>query len=252
MEITKVTAKNVEQEGLFCIKNQKNAAYSKKIAWFKDKHNSQVVIQLLKNQEDVLGFIEYTDAENAWRPIKAPNYLFIHCITVASKKERNKNLASALIKSCEDDAKAKGKVGVCVMTSKGSWLAEKKLYEKNDFIQVAKLGRFELLYKSFDDKALKPEFINWKENQKGYQGWHLLYSNQCPWHFSSVEMMSLAAKEMGIDLQVTEIKTPQQAQNGPSGYGTFAILHDNKLLEDHYLSQRRFETVVNKELKTMK
>jgi hypothetical protein len=35
----------------------------------------------------------------------------------------------------------------------------------------------------------------------------------------------------------------------PSGFGVFALVKDGKLLEDHYLSKRRFETIIKKELK---
>jgi hypothetical protein len=38
-------------------------------------------------------------------------------------------------------------------------------------------------------------------------------------------------------------------QLAPSGFGTFSLLKDGKLLEDHYISRTRFENILKKEAK---
>ena len=53
-------------------------------------------------------------------------------------------------------------------------------------------------------------------------------------------------------LQVTtflKLTSPTEAQNAPSGFGTFSLIKDGKLLEDHYLSKKRFENIIKQEIK---
>ena len=90
----------------------------------------------------MLGFIEFISANQAWRPVNAENFMFIHCLVIYSKKDRSKGCGSLLITEAEKEAK-----------------------------------------------------------------------------------------------------------NAPSGYGVFNLLHDGKLLEDHYLSATRFKNILKKELK---
>jgi hypothetical protein len=55
------------------------------------------------------------------------------------------------------------------------------------------------------------------------------------------------AGEAGINLKIKKITSSQEAKNGPSGFGVFALLKDGKLLEDHYISETRFRSIVKKE-----
>jgi hypothetical protein len=55
------------------------------------------------------------------------------------------------------------------------------------------------------------------------------------------------ANEIGIKLEVIKIDY-LEAQNGPSGFGTFSLLYNGKLLADHYISKTRFISIVKKEL----
>ena len=61
-----------------------------------------------------------------------------------------------------------------------------------------------------------------------------------------VEVMQDIAKEQKIDLDVSKIKSAENAQNAPTGFGVFNILKDDKRIEDHYISKRRFETLLEK------
>ena len=249
LKILNVTAENVDEVGIFCIKNKKAQGYKDKLHWFKKELQNGLRIKIATDEKGKqLGFIEFIPVENAWRPVKANDYYFIQCIVVFAKDMRGKNIASQLIQLCEKEAREKKKLGVCVMSSKGPWIANRSIFEKNGFAEVAKKDRFVLLAKKFDEAAPDPELFDWISKQKKYQGWHLIYAHQCPWHEKSVADMQTAAKELGIELQVSQLTKPWDAQNGPSGYGTFGLLKDGKLLEDHYLSKTRFKTIVQKEL----
>ena len=60
--------------------------------------------------------------------------------------------------------------------------------------------------------------------------------------------MLLVAGEYGIRLKVKKINSSTEAKQGPSGFGVFALLHEGKLLEDHYISSTRFKNILKKEM----
>lgn len=249
MNLITVTPENAIKETFFCIKDRKRQGFKDKTLWYKKRFKEGMRIKILKNAADkMIGFIEYVPAKFAWRPIDADHFMFIHCTYIYSKKERSKGYASLLIKEAETDAKTMGFDGLCVMTSTGGWLADKSLFEKNGFEQIDVKDRFELMAKTWNDTAEKPKFHNWTAQQEQYKGWHLLYADQCPWSEKSVTALLNVAMDHGIDLKVSKIATVQEAKMAPSGFGVFNLLHNGKLLEDHYLSATRFRNILKKEL----
>lgn len=248
--ILNVNQDNVAEVGIFCIKDKGSPGYHAKIKWFKNKLNKGLKIKIATdNKGKQVGFIEYIPSELAWRPVKAANYFFIQCIAVFGKEARDQGIGSFLIQQCEQDAKDNKKSGICAMSSEGPWIANKALFEKNRFTIADRLDRFELMVKSFNKATEKPCFTDWTKQQARYRGWHLVYSDQCPWHEKSVTDIKRSAMDNGIELTVKKLKTPKEAQNAPSGFGTFSLIRDGKLLADHYISRTRFENILKQEIK---
>lgn len=253
MKIVEVTPENAVKETFFCIKDNKRQGFEDKLKWFERSYIEGLKIKILKNDKDkMIGFIEYVPAKNAWRPVDADNYMFIHCTYIYSKKDRSKGYGSILLEDAEKEAKAKGLDGLCVITSTGGWLANKSLFEKNGFEQIEVKDRFELLSKTWNSNTKKPKFHNWTNQQKKYKGWHLLYADQCPWHEKSVAAMLNVAMDYGVDLKVSKINTVEEAKMAPSGFGVFNLLRDGRLIEDHYLSATRFRNILKNELNMAK
>ncbi|WP_298895587.1 GNAT family N-acetyltransferase [uncultured Psychroserpens sp.] len=249
MKLVEVTPENALKETFFCIKDTKRMGFKDKLKWFEKRYNEGLRIKILKNSEDkMIGFIEYVPAKYAWRPIDADNYMFIHCTYIYSKKERNKGYGSMLIEDAENEAKLKGFDGLCVMTSKGGWLANASLFENNGFKQIETKDRFELLSKSWNNHSKTPKFCDWTSQQKKYKGWHIVYADQCPWNEKSVAAILNVAMDYDIDIKVSKISTVKEAKRAPSGFGVFNLLRDGKLLEDHYISATRFRNILKKEL----
>ena len=247
--IINVTPQNVLQETLFCIKDLKNPGFHSKQKWFEKRYKEGMRMKILKDTDGkMMGFIEYIPASHAWRPVEAKNFMFIHCMYISSNKNKNKGFGSLLINESENDAKALNMSGVCVMTSNGVWITDKRIFEKNGYAEVDQRGRFELISKKWNRAAKDPKLMDWALQQKKYMGWHLLYADQCPWHEKSVFALLNTAHEYGIDLKVHKISTAQEAKNAPSGYGVFNLLKNGKLLEDHYISATRFRNILKKEL----
>jgi len=250
IKIIDVTEDNISETGVYCIKDKKSAGHKSKVEWFKSNIANGLKIKIATDfQGRHLGFIEYIPSEFAWRPVKARNYLFIHCILIFSNEVKEKGIGSYLLQICEQDAKTLNKSGICAMSSEGAWIANKSLFEKNGFHACDKLGRFELMSKSFDNRTPEPALIDWTKQQVKFKGWHLIYSDQCPWHNKSVKDLKHSASDMGIDLTMNKLMSPSEAQNSPSGFGTFALIKDGKLLEDHYLSRKRFENILSQQNK---
>ncbi len=250
LEIVPVTPENAKEETFFCIKDILKPGFACKQSWFSKMYEEGLRLNILKGYNgEMLGFIEYVPASKAWRPVNAPSFMFIHCMYMAAKKNRNMGFGSELIQSCEREARSKKMDGVCVMTSKGAWIADRRIFEKNGYQQVDKRGRFELLSKKWNKTAPDPQLLDWTANLKHYQGWHLIYADQCPWHEKSAEALLHTAHDFDIDLKVTKISSDLEARSAPSGFGVFSLLHDGKLLEDHYISATRFRNILKKELK---
>jgi len=249
MEIINVTPENVAQETFFCARDPKSRSFQAKNEWFKERFKEGMKIKIMKDNENQIAFIEYIPAEYAWRPVEADNYMFIHCMFTYSNAEKGKGYGSELICVCEEEAKQSGKRGVAVMTSKGVWITDKRIFEKQGYTQSDKKGRFELMCKKFDPAAPDPKLIDWEVNIKQYQGWHLLYSDQCPWHGKSVKAISEVAIEHGIHINIQKVTSSKEAKQMPSGFGVFNLIRDGKLLEDHYISEARFRNILKKELK---
>ena len=103
MNITTVTAENLEQEHICCaISNNKDCQVMSKKAWLAERFADGLVFK----KGDVRGkcFIEYLPAENAWAPIDAPGFMYIDCLWVSGqyKGQGNSNL---LLAECIRDSK---------------------------------------------------------------------------------------------------------------------------------------------------
>ena len=248
-KINDVTPENVQEETLFCIKDIKKQGFKSKRIWFDKQYKLGLRMKILKDSADkMIGFIEYIPVINAWRPVTGNNFMFIHCMYVYPNKNKNKGYGSLLIKEVENAAMNEKMDGICVMTSKGAWITDKRIFENNGFIQVDQRGRFELLSKKWSPKTKEPELIDWTANQEKYKGWHLVYADQCPWHEKSVIALLNTALDFDIDLRVTKLSNAKEAKEAPSGYGVFSLLHNGRLIEDHYLSASRFRNILKKEL----
>ena len=162
------------------------------------------------------------------------------------KKAKNQGIGTYLLNACEEHACTTNKNGICVLTSDGSWIASKALFEKNGYQCVDSSGRFELMVKELVDSRELPFVINWEAQLSSYQGWNLVYSDQCPWNEKSITDLAEVAKDAGIVMKIKKIEHASDAQKAPSGFGVFSLIKDGKLIEDHYISSTRFKNLLKK------
>jgi len=249
--IINVDENNIIKYPPTCFLNQKNEGYLIKQEWLKKRFSEGLRIKLLylEKENKCNGFIEYVPGENAWRAVDAKGYMFIHCIWMNPNKYKNKGYGSQLIEECIKDAEREEKLGVAVITSQGPFMAGKDLFLKNGFKSISSAKpSFNLLVKTLKEGPL-PKLMDWEKQLSKYQGLNIVYSYQCPWVARSIEELCEIAKKKGLKLKVTQLKNAKEAQNAPSIYANFNLIYNGKLLIDHYISNRRFENIIKKEIK---
>jgi ribosomal protein S18 acetylase RimI-like enzyme len=249
LEIIDVNETTIDKYPPVCFLNPKNEGYQIKRAWLKNRFAEGLKIKLLyvAAEKKPVGFIEYVPGEYAWRAVNAAGYLFIHCIWISPNKYKEHGYGSLLVEECIKDAAKAGKYGVAVVTSDGPFMTGKALFLKNGFTSVARTKPFDLMVKPLKKGPL-PQFKDWEQQLRNYKGLHVIYANQCPWVARSIKDLTEIAAKHGLELQVTELKTAQDAQNAPSLYAVFNLVYNGKLLVDHYISNPRFQNIIKKEL----
>jgi len=250
MEIVSINAENfAEHPGAICFINPKNSSFPLKIEWIKQRLSEGLRIKLLytENRKKVAGFIEYVPGEFAWRAVSASGYMFIHCVWIYPNENKNKGLATRLIEECIEDARQNNCNGVAVVTSKNAFMANSSLFVKNGFREIANdSAGNELLVFTIKEGTL-PVINDWKKQLTAFQGLHIIYSKQCPWVARMVEEIKELELAKKLGLQITELKTPADAQNAPSLYSIFNLINNGKLLADRYISITRFNNILKKE-----
>lgn len=246
IQIIEVTKDNIIKYPPKCFLNPKNVGYQKKLTWLENRFNEGLKIVQLYLEGKLIGFIEYVPGEYAWRAVDAKDYLFIHCIWTTPKKLHNKGYGSLLINECIKDAEKQNKNGVAVITSTGPFMADPSIFEKNDFVTIEESKPYSLLIKKLKD-GKEPTINDYKEQLEKYKGLHIVYSNQCPWVSRFISEMQKRFNT--LDIQITELTSAKEAQNAPSIYAAFNLIYNGKLYVDHYISERRFENILKKEMK---
>lgn len=248
-DIVEVTARNIaDHPQAICFINPKHEFYHKKIDWLKEQFERGLKIKLLylKGEKKPIGFIEYVPGEYCWRSVDAKGYMFVHCLWTNGKKYQHQGLGTLLIKEVEADAK--DMLGVAVITSDKSFMANKEIFIKNGYNMVAESGKEQLFAKRFK-KGLLPSINRWQGSLEEYKGLTIVYSRQCPWVARFIEEVKPVLQKEDLNPQIIELKTADEAQKAPSVYGVFNLIYDGKLLADRYISITRFLNIVKKEIK---
>ncbi len=254
IDIINLHIKNIDEHGCYCLLNKKQKGYSQKIDWLKKRFQEGLKAKILYSKKDGnIGYIEYVSGEHSWRAFSDPDYMFIHCIYIAKKNNRNMGYGKLLIDECIDDAKKENKKGVVMITSGGAMLAEKDIFLQNGFVvSDTQPPKYQLMVKQFLGGEL-PKLEKKKEKiLKNYDGLNLIYADQCPYFIKSVNAIEKVSKEYGIELNVLLINNAKDAQQAPSVYGAFNLIYDGKLIAEHYISEKRFRNILEKELKLCK
>jgi len=172
--------------------------------------------------------------------------MFIHCLWTNGKKYQHQGFGTLLIEEAEKDAKEM--LGVAVISSDKSFMANKEIFIKNGYNIISEFGKEQLMAKQFRD-GLLPSINNWQGELEKYKGLSIVFSKQCPWVARFIEEVKPILEEKKLKPTIIELNTAAQAQRAPSLYSVFNLIYDGKLLADRYISTTRFLNIVKKELK---
>lgn len=245
----KVSNDNIEKEHICCaISNNKDVQVSSKKDWMTKCFDDGLVF--LKSVERGKCFIEYIPAENAWVPIIAENYMYIDCFWV-SGSFKGHGYSNDLLNRCIEDSKAKGKSGLCILSSakKKPFLSDPKhlIYKGFRVADISDVG-INLMYLPFDDKAVVPRFTEKaKHPHIEEQGYVLYYTSQCPFNAKYVPIVEAVAKEKGVQFKAIHLQSKQEAQNAPTPITTYALFYNREYLTNEQMNDKRFLKLLEKQ-----
>ena len=248
MEYIRVTKENIEQEHICCaISNNKDVQVSSKKAWLSDRLDEGLVF--LKSIERGKCFIEYIPAENAWIPIAAQGYMVINCLWV-SGSFKGKGYSGELLEQCISDSKAKGKSGLCILSSakKRPFLADPKFLAYKGFTVCDESDNgIQLWYLPFAQRADKPQFKECARHPHIEEsGYVLYYTSQCPFNAKYVPILEKTAKDNNIPFKSIHIQSRKEAQAAPSPCTTYALFYNGCFLTNEELNDTKFLKLAQK------
>lgn len=242
MEYINVTKENLEQEHICCaISNNKDVQVSSKKAWLAERLAEGLVF--LKSVERGKCFIEYIPAENAWIPVEAEGFMVINCLWVSGSLKGH-GYAADLLNACVADSRAKGKKGLCILSSakKKPFLADPKFLAYKGFSVCDESDNgIQLWYLPFEESAVKPRFKDCaKRPHIDEAGYVLYYTSQCPFNAKYVPVLEKTAQENGISFRAIHLTSKEEAQNAPTPITTYALFRDGVYLTNEELNDKKF------------
>lgn len=249
MEYLRVTKENIEKEHICCaISDKKDVQVVSKKDWMMQCFQDGLVF--LKSAERGKCFIEYVPAENAWVPIIANGYMYIDCFWVSGALKGH-GYANDLLKECIEDSKAKGMVGLCILSSKKKrpFLSDPQYLSYKGFRTADESDTgIDLMYLPFDKSASAPQ---WKAAAKHphieEKGYVLYYTSQCPFNEKYVPLVKKAAEENHVPFKAIHLQTKEQAQAAPTPCTSYAMFYNGKWLTNEQFSDKKFLKRIQKE-----
>jgi hypothetical protein len=243
-----VGPENLADCGIGCLLDSRSEGRRRKLDWLPRRFAEGLRLLLVRDGAGKpLAFLEYVPGEAAWRPVEAGGWLFVHCLWVFPRGKGVGGLGSRLLRACIEEAARSGARGVAALASSGPWMAGPAVFRKNGFEVVDERDRFELLAHRLRPGPL-PAFRELAPRWKKQRGLHVVHCAQCPFLPESVEAITELAREHGLEVKITRLRSAREAQRAPSYYGVFGLLWNGELLSDHYVSRGRFRNLLKRRI----
>lgn len=244
MEIISVTPENLAEEHICCaISDRKGeTCVASKKAWLAGRFGDGLVFKKLNVRGKA--FIEYIPAEKAWCPVEADGYMHIDCFWVSGQFQ-GQGHANRLLAECIADAKAAGKQGLSVLSSKKKmpFLSDPQ-YLKYKGFQVGDTvdPGYELLYLPFGKGASVPKFKSCaRQGRIDEKGMVLYYASQCPHTDKYAPLVRELAGRRGAAVKLVKLETTEQARNVPGPFTAYGFFFDGKFVTHEILGEKKFE-----------
>lgn len=244
-EYINLNLENIDKEHICCaIGDPKHqmGVYNKK-EWIKEKIKDGHVFRKLDARGKT--FIEYEPVETAWVPINGYNYLYIYCLWVAGSF-KGKGIGRELLEYAIEDAKDKGKSGICTVVSvkKKPFIGDKKFFEHFNFRVIDKIDDYLLLTLSFDDNKLPCFSESAKKMEIDNKEFTIYYSNECPYVEYEVKELSEYANKNNIKISFIKIDSLDKAKNVPCFMNNWANFYKGKFISNTILNANALEKLL--------
>lgn len=242
-----LTKENLANEYLCCIIRSKklHPGVEAKREWLFDRLNEGHVFRKLDAKATV--FIEYAPLETAWVPITGDNYYYIYCLWVSGSPKGN-GYGRALMEYCLNDAKEKGKSGVCMLGAKKqkAWLSDQSFAKKFGFevVDTTDYG-YELLALSFDGTV--PQFApNVKNPEIKSDNLTIYYDMQCPYVYQNIEKLKEYCETENVPASFIQVDSLQKAKELPCVFNNWAVLYKGKFETVNLLDVTALKRILKK------
>lgn len=246
-DFVNLTTENLVNEHLCCIIRSKkeHQGIEAKRQWLSERLKEEHVFRKLNARATV--FIEYAPLETAWVPIIGDNYYYIYCLwSLGSYK--GKGYGKSLMEYCLEEAKEKGKSGVCMLGAKKqkAWLSDQSFARKFGFKVVDTTNNgFELLALSFDGTT--PKFAqNVKKQEIESKELTIYYDMQCPYVYQTIEMIKQYCESNDVPASLIEVDTLQKAKELPCVFNNWGVFYKGKFATVNLLDVAYLKRIIKK------
>lgn len=240
-----LTETNIADEHLCCIirSRKPHPGVEAKRAWLADRIKEGHVFRKL--QAKGCCFIEYAPLESAWTPVEGQNYLYLYCLWVDGAF-KGKGYGKALMDYCIEDAKAKGKSGICMLGARKqkSWLSDQAFAKKYGFKTVDSTeDGYELLALSFDGTT--PGFTEHARKQQiANQELTIYYTMQCPFILQKIEGIQKYCSDQGVKAVITAVNSLEKAKSLPCVFNNWGVFYKGKFETVNLLDAGAIERIL--------
>lgn len=246
-EFINLTSENIVNEHLCCIIRSKkpHPGVEAKRAWLSERIEEGHVFRKLNAKATV--FIEYAPLETAWVPIIGDNYYYIYCLWVLGEY-KGKGYAKALMEYCIEDAKKKGKSGICMLGAKRqkNWLSNQAFARKYGFetVDFTEDG-YELLALSFDGTT--PQFTEKARKQQiDNQQLTIYYIMQCPFILQKIDEIKQYSQIKNIPVSFNPVGSLEKAKELPCVFNNWGVFYKGQFETVNLLDVGSVEKILRK------
>ena len=246
-DFVNLTTENLVNEHLCCIIRSKkeHQGIEAKRQWLSERLKEGHVFRKLNARATV--FIEYAPLETAWVPIIGDNYYYIYCLwSLGSYK--GKGYGKSLMEYCLEEAKEKGKSGVCMLGAKKqkAWLSDQSFARKFGFKVVDTTNNgYELLALSFDGTT--PKFAqNVKKQEIESKELTIYYDMQCPYVDQTIRAIKQYCETNDVPVSFMQVDTLQKAKELPCVFNNWAVFYQGKFETVNLLDLEALKRILKK------
>lgn len=244
-----MTIDNLKSEHLCCAiadkKHQRGVEVKK--AWLKGRITEGHIFRKLDAKGKV--FIEYAPLETAWVPVLGENFIYIYCLWV-SGSFKGKGYGKELLEHCIHDARAHGKSGVCILSSKKKkpFLSDSSFMKSFGFKTVDTIcDEYILMALSFDGTL--PRFADSvKKMSIDTQDLTIYYSMQCPYIPDCVEQIRVYCEANNMPFSLIAVDTLEKAKLLPCIFNNWAVFYKGKFETVHLLNEGYLKKLMERQV----